>query len=182
MNCLEASERMSLSLDALISSDEECALQGHVAQCEACQIEWQGIQAVAELFSTVQPVAPPPDFALRVMTRVQSHNRRARMVRQGSVFALGLVVLATLGIIPVMTMITLALRNPSVVQALSGAAMNVMDVANTLARAIRLLAGAMLSGVSWPMMVGYVVVAATLVIGWVGLMREPTSTRWEQTA
>ncbi|HHX64016.1 MAG TPA: zf-HC2 domain-containing protein [Chloroflexi bacterium] len=181
MSCLKASEQMSLALDAMLPEEEEDALHAHIAECADCAAEWRALQSMNSLFADVQPATPPPGFSAQVMSRVRQHSRRATLVRRGGVFTIGLLVVAALAIVPLMTMISVAMQNPTIVQALFGAVRHVADVFNTLARAIGLLAGAMLAGVSWPVFVGYVITAATLAVAWFRIILRPMPTGWERT-
>lgn len=74
----QISELMSLALDGLLDAHGERRLQGHLATCSACQLDWEAMQHVSALFKGSPLVGPPLGFAVRVERRLQEKAKKRR--------------------------------------------------------------------------------------------------------
>ena len=83
MQCLEASELISLRLDQRLSADQEQVLRAHLVDCQTCQKEWQMMQRVTALFDKASLAAPPPLMGDRIMARIRQRDRRLAGWRSG---------------------------------------------------------------------------------------------------
>lgn len=88
---------MSLSLDGMLSFEEQRRLDQHLSACPACQATWNKWQRISHVL-TVQPFAgPPPGFAMRFDSALQRSEQRHERMLAGWVLAGGtLAVLALL--------------------------------------------------------------------------------------
>lgn len=182
MQCLDASELMSLRLDQdLVLQDEE-ALQAHLAECADCRQAWALMQRAHALFDDVVMRAPPLDLTSRVMARVRQRDRKMRLWRTGIVAFVGLLVTAALAIAPIMTLVNTATENPLVVNALLGVATRVLGVAGTLLGAMATFARALATRPGGLYVVGYLVLAAGLLVGWLRIVMRPPSHAYERVS
>jgi hypothetical protein len=65
-------EMMSLQLDGLLGAEEERELLAHIGACTECTALWGPMNEVHAMLvaSALEPLAPSPDFSLKVMARV----------------------------------------------------------------------------------------------------------------
>ncbi len=84
MQPCEYTERMSLSLDGLLSESEEAGLQAHLAECEPCRMEWEAMCWASSALRAEPAASPGADLTLRVTARIAQREARRRRVR-GSV-------------------------------------------------------------------------------------------------
>jgi anti-sigma factor RsiW len=70
---------ISLSLDGLLTEDEQSALEKHLQSCAACTCTWEQMVRVDRLFKTQPEVAPSLNFKARVMARVSGYERRKHL-------------------------------------------------------------------------------------------------------
>lgn len=70
---------ISLSLDGLLNDDDQEVLYQHMRGCAMCAEMWSRMGSLDRLFSTQPEIAPPVNFALRVMERVQVYETRRRL-------------------------------------------------------------------------------------------------------
>jgi anti-sigma factor RsiW len=92
---------MSANMDGSLDSAEKDRLQEHLATCEACQEEWQRLQAVDRLLASVPMVQAPVRVRVRVMTRLSRRDQARRAFIGGAALALGTVALALIILAPV---------------------------------------------------------------------------------
>lgn len=173
MRCPEASEAMSLRLDLDLSTQQEQAFQEHLVVCERCRSEWQMLQQMDALLAQVGFAIPSPLFTQKVMVKIQRRAAWLNALRAGAVFVLMLVILATLGIAPLITLsffIGSALSTPSLVAALVGVMMRLLNISSALLRAVALMVEAFLGGPNCLLMIGYLLLAGALVLLWMRLV------------
>lgn len=69
---------ISLSLDGLLTGPEEEDLKQHLQDCPECADLMARMQMVDVMFRRPAEVAPPANFTLRVMERVEAYQTRRR--------------------------------------------------------------------------------------------------------
>jgi anti-sigma factor RsiW len=69
---------ISLSLDGMLTGDEEEDLKQHLQECPECADLMARMQMVDVMFRRPAEAAPPANFALRVMERVEAYQTRQR--------------------------------------------------------------------------------------------------------
>lgn len=70
---------ISLSLDGLLTTDEQSALERHLRSCAACTTVWDHMKHVDQLFKVQPEVAPSFNFKAHVMARVSGYERRKHL-------------------------------------------------------------------------------------------------------
>jgi predicted anti-sigma-YlaC factor YlaD len=100
MQCKQASEMMSMRLDGRLESAESALLDDHLAECEACRVEWQRLQALDSLLAAAATMEAPVRVRVQVMTRLERRDRARRAIIGGTMLTLGTVALALLLIAP----------------------------------------------------------------------------------
>lgn len=70
---------ISLSLDGLLTEDEQSALDRHLRSCAACTYTWEQMRLVDQLFKAQPEAAPSVDFKTRVMARVAGYERQKHL-------------------------------------------------------------------------------------------------------
>jgi predicted anti-sigma-YlaC factor YlaD len=96
MQCKQASEMMSMRLDGRLGRSEVALLDAHLAECEACQAEWQSLQALDSLLASAATIEAPVRVRVQVMTRLERRDKARRAIIGGTTLALGTVALALL--------------------------------------------------------------------------------------
>lgn len=66
---------MQKELDGEIAGAEAADLHAHTEQCSSCHDAWHGYKAVRNLLHSDDPVAPPPDFAAKLASRLEESPR-----------------------------------------------------------------------------------------------------------
>ncbi len=172
MQCLKASEIMSLRLDKMTTQEEEQALEAHLATCRDCQITWQRMQRACAIFDSAAFVDPPPLLAQKVMNGI--HRRTIwRAILRGSVFfVLGLAVIAALVLIPFL--ISPSSLTPTVINLLWESTVRMGMVLATLIRALMLVLQLLLGGTNGLILLAFFVAACGVTLGWLRLVTNPT--------
>jgi hypothetical protein len=173
MQCLEATELMSLHLDAATTAEEERALQEHLASCEDCRALMRRMERASALFEKPAFVAPSPLFAQKVMQRIERRNRWLALWRTVALSVVGGVVLVAVCLAPLMSLTAVAqevVTTPSMIHVLVGSAMRVVDILDTLLRATRLIFYALVASPSGLILLALVVALGVLSACWVRLM------------
>ena len=101
MQCYHASEMMSAHMDGSLGSAESDRLQEHLAVCEACQTEWQSLQAIDRLLTSAPMMQAPVRVRVQVMIRLSRRDQARRAFVGGTALALGTVALALIILAPV---------------------------------------------------------------------------------
>jgi hypothetical protein len=72
MSCKASADLLSLRLDGLLDASKSYELDDHLKNCADCRGTWNGLQEADLLLrlSAKQPLAPPPDFLMKVMVKV----------------------------------------------------------------------------------------------------------------
>jgi predicted anti-sigma-YlaC factor YlaD len=102
MQCKQASEMMSLRLDGRLGNTEAALLDAHLAECAACQAEWQSLQALDSLLASAVTIEAPVRVRVQVMTRLERRDKARRAIIGGTALSLGTVALALLLMAPVL--------------------------------------------------------------------------------
>ena len=100
MRCEQASEMMSARLDSRLDRAQIALLDEHLAECSACQAEWQKLLALDLLFASAPMARAPVGFHLQVMTRLSRRDQARRAIFGGLTLMLGTVSLALLVLAP----------------------------------------------------------------------------------
>jgi hypothetical protein len=77
MNCAQAKRYMPGYLDGAISASSHAGVRAHVAECRECFGELENYSRLSHCLSSIGPVAPPADLALRI--RLQASRVQARV-------------------------------------------------------------------------------------------------------
>lgn len=181
MNCLKASELMSLRLDGPLSSEDEVGLQQHLASCAGCRQAWAHMQAVSAVLARASFVAPGPGFSARVMAHIRRERRRAAMLRSGGIVLLSAIIVAAIAVVPLATFVNVGIHNPAVVHALLSAGLWLVDIGRTLAGAVQAVLRALLLGLSWPVLLGYLMIAVAALLTWVRIVARPVDPATQRT-
>ncbi len=83
---------ISLSIDDMLTPDEDRELRQHVADCASCADLWHEMRQLELMFHRPVQVAPPADFTARVMNRVSVYETR----RNAQPWIIGVLVVASL--------------------------------------------------------------------------------------
>jgi anti-sigma factor RsiW len=185
MHCLDASELMSLRLDSALADGQEEALREHLSGCQACAAQWEALQRVSCLFEHADYAAPSPVFLRKVMARIQRRAAWLSVLRHGLIFFLGLVILSAVCLGPLLALRSLLLSvlgDTSMVNAIVGVAVRMVDILNTLARAMGLVLKALFSGNGCVVLLGYLLVAGLLAACWLRLVARPAGQMSQERA
>lgn len=175
MQCLEASEWMSIRLDGELTESEVKVLDEHLATCADCRAEWDTMQRTTALFSDVPFAAPSPLFAERVMARVQQRASRFMVLRGMTALLLGIIVLMAVVMVPLRALLVADIipLNPVVVSVITDFCTSGIGVGKALFRAGQLLLTALFAGSNWLIILGYLMLAGGLVLCWLHLVVWP---------
>ncbi len=176
MQCLEASELISLRLDGSLSAEQEQALQAHLLDCHVCQDEWRMMQRVTALFDKVSPMLPPPLMKERIMIRIRQRDSRLAGWRRGILLSLGTITALTLCsilFIGLFALVASALNGPFVIRTAVEAVTHIVAIVTTVFGASALCVRALLASPNWLILVGYLILAGALLLGWTSLVTRP---------
>lgn len=173
MQCLHASELMSLRLDGLLDEPDERRLKVHLTRCPACQNQWARLSRVEALFADAPALVPPPVLQRNIMTAVQQKSRLTGIWRRSSLLALGMI-LATLAlIVPVMLVIMSVAADPMVVQQAVGNLVRLTGLALSLGGALVLVLRALVGGMNWVLLPGCLALVIGMLLVWWYLLHMP---------
>jgi len=176
MQCLEASELISLRLDEPLSAEQERVLQAHLADCQTCRKEWQMMQRVTDLFDNVSLALPPPRMAEMVMARICQRDRRLTAWQSGMWLSAGLIIALLLGsvlIVGISSLVVNAMDGPSFVRAFAQAITHLVSIVATVLEASAIVLRALLASPTWLVVVGYLILAGVLLLGWTRVVMRP---------
>lgn len=71
---------ISLSVDGLLSEEEQDGLYQHLRTCAACADLWARTNLLDRLFSMQPELAPPSDFTARVMHRIEAYEAHRHLM------------------------------------------------------------------------------------------------------
>jgi predicted anti-sigma-YlaC factor YlaD len=173
-NCEVYRQWMSLKLDGLLPSDQERSLEAHLATCAACRAEWEALQFVSCLLGDQPMVPAPPGFAARVERRLATgKTARRRGVIGAAVLALGTLSLATLGLSSLAGLFLQLwplLRQPSLLDDLTGWVTRLVDVCLAVGHATVLLVESLFDATGGSVWLIYVLALLLLTSLWSRLM------------
>jgi len=146
MQCPDASELMSLSMDAQLDPAEEQRLAEHLHSCDACRTLWEHMQAACALFNEPQMALPPVELTARVMRRVRRQKRPIAAARSVLLVLLAGLVLLAVGAVPIMGVAVCALSDASAFNAALQAALRLTSLMSTLLGSLDVIFRALLVG------------------------------------
>ena len=177
MQCKQASEMMSMRLDGCLDEKDATLLDEHLVQCQACQTEWQKLQALDHLLSSASMVQSPVRVRVQVMTRLERRDQARRAIIGGTMLTLGTVALTILLVAPVL----LGLLNatgiaPVLIYGGPQTLSHLLGTGATLGRTAIGLLGELVIPLAFLALCG---VASTLVLNglWIGALRRLRSSR-----
>lgn len=176
MQCLIASELMSVRFDSHLTEKEEETLQGHMAGCKRCRAEWSWVQRADALFEGVPLATPSPLLAERIMARVQRRAAWMAMLRGGMILFLGIVIILGMVLVPMAALsgpVATVSSSPATVSALVGVVVRIVDILLTLLQAACLILRAVVASPGIAALVAYALGAAVLALWWVRLVAGP---------
>ena len=100
MRCEQARRMMSARLDGSLDPTEMSRLRDHMASCAACQVEWEKMEALDQLFKSAPMRDAPPYLRIRVTSRIERRDRARRAIVGGMALALGTATLTVLVLAP----------------------------------------------------------------------------------
>ncbi|MBN1430856.1 MAG: zf-HC2 domain-containing protein [Anaerolineae bacterium] len=100
---------ISLSLDGLLTKDEQFSLEMHLQSCSACMYAWEQMSLVDRMFAMPIEVAPPPDFKSRVMEQVSGYEQRRNLYPWMTLIMTTILLVAMMSIILPILFVTLGL-------------------------------------------------------------------------
>jgi predicted anti-sigma-YlaC factor YlaD len=131
---------MSLRLDGRLDSVESALLDEHLAECVACQTQWQRLQALHCILAAAPVMPAPVRVRVNVMARLSRRDQARRAIAGGTALALGTVTLALIVLAPA----TLGLLNaagiaPALLSGGPETAAHVLGAWETLGRTLMVL-------------------------------------------
>ena len=165
---------MSLSLDGMLSPEDQRALDGHLHTCDACRVEWERWQQIDALLEAEQALAPAPGFSARVAEQLEQRGRSRRrllgraLLVGGSLSVWGMVSLAL-----VVANLLWMVSDPSMAVYFAHVLTQLVSAAGLLVKAVLMGLESMASPSVWPWVAGYLCVVLALTALWVRLVRRP---------
>lgn len=96
--CDQYIEWMSLAQDGLLNNTQTRLLHAHLAECPACQVQWEAMTLVSRMFHAAPMVAPLPGFALRFQARLAHYEEQRRQATVGVLLGAGVIALVILAL------------------------------------------------------------------------------------
>ncbi|MBC7236761.1 MAG: zf-HC2 domain-containing protein [Chloroflexi bacterium] len=180
MQCLHASELMSLRLDGRIRQDEEASLQRHLADCAACRGQWERLQRLESIFADAPMMMPPPTLHAQVMLAVRRRNLPFGLSRRGALLVLCFASILLIWATSMALVTTAALSNPALVQAFVHILVQIAIVSRSIANALALVLKALLGGANWILLPGCLALICGMLIVWYSLVSAPWRLAWER--
>jgi len=169
MRCPEASELVSQRLDMALSAGDDAALTEHLSSCRECDLEAEMLSRLEMLLSSARPVAPTPQFAQRVMTRIERRRRWLGIARGSVVLLLAVTVCISVFLLPLTSPSSpvggLARSSP-LISAMVGLLVRLAGLASTLLGAGTSMGQAVLGASGYLALVGVMLLAGLLAILW----------------
>jgi anti-sigma factor RsiW len=166
------------ALDGELAEASRSDLEAHLRACPECLREWNALLAIEMLFRQSPVLSPAAGFATRTIALLP--NRRARVWALGLVYA----VLLLGGLLPVALIGLLVVRYLPILQD-PGLLGHIWDSLANIARVAGTVVGALFAGAGrifqeQPVLIGWVIILAGLVILWGGvyqrLLLQPATT------
>ncbi|MBC7261384.1 MAG: hypothetical protein H5T63_05170 [Chloroflexi bacterium] len=180
MQCLHASELMSLRLDSRICQDEEASLQRHLADCAACRRQWERLQRLESLFAGAPMMMPPPTLHAQVMAAVRRRSSPFGLSRRSVLLTLCLASILLIWATSMALAATAALSNPTLVQAFVRTLVQIAIVGRSIAGALVLVLKALLGGANWILLPACLALICGMLIVWYSLVSAPWRPAWER--
>ncbi|HEC21674.1 MAG TPA: zf-HC2 domain-containing protein [Chloroflexi bacterium] len=89
---------ISLSLDGLLDAEEEEDLHRHVQNCPTCAGVWRDMSTLDRVLNSSGELAPPPNFTLGVMARIESYETQRRLSPWFALFAVMIMLSAVVSV------------------------------------------------------------------------------------
>lgn len=81
---------MALALDGLLEKGEEAPMWAHIRSCAVCREEWEALQRLSSLLTSLPMASPPPGFARAIDQRLARLEARRRILGSLTLAAGGL--------------------------------------------------------------------------------------------
>jgi anti-sigma factor RsiW len=165
---------MSARLDGYLDRSEFARLEDHLVTCGACQIEWQKMQAVDQLFRSVPVSQVPLGLCAQVMARIDRREQARRAIFGGLTLVLGTATVALLLMAPFALGL---LNNLGIAPALLAGGVGTFNQLVALVHAVGRMAFALLDRFALPFAVvslGSLLVALALNGLWIRTVRRLT--------
>jgi predicted anti-sigma-YlaC factor YlaD len=173
MQCLHASEFMSLRLDGLLDEPDERRLKAHLVDCSACQNQWARLSEVEALFVDAPMPIPPPALQRNIMAAVQRKSRLVEMRRRSALLAVGVILAVVAFALPVMLVTISVAADPLVVQQAVGNLVRVAGMMRSLGGALALVLRALVGGMNWVLLPGCLALVVGMLLVWWYLLHMP---------
>jgi predicted anti-sigma-YlaC factor YlaD len=173
MQCLHASELMSLRLDGLLDEPDERRLEVHLAGCPTCQNQRARLSRVASLFADAPMPLPPPTLQRNIMAAVQRRSRLAEMWRRSALLVLGAVLAAVAFVLSMVLVVTSMAADPLAVQQAVGSLIKITGVGRSLGGALALVLRALIGGMNWVLLPGCLALVIGMLLVWWSLLSMP---------
>jgi predicted anti-sigma-YlaC factor YlaD len=171
MRCKQACEMMSLRLDGRLDSVESTLLDEHLAECNACQTEWQRLQALHCMLAAAPVVPAPVRVRVNVMVRLSRRDQARRAIVGGTALALGTVTLALIMLAPaILGVLSTTGIGPALFNGGPETAVHVLGAWETLGRTMMVLCKNAIVPLAFVGLCGLATVLALSGL-WIGLVR-----------
>lgn len=100
MRCRRARHLMAARLDGHLDHKGVAELEDHLATCSTCHVEWQGMNALDQLFRSAPTKPAPCHLQAQIMARIDRREQARRAVVGGLALALGATAVALLTLAP----------------------------------------------------------------------------------
>jgi len=163
---------MSLSLDGMLSPEDQRALDGHLPDCDECREEWERWQQVDALLVSARLLSPAPGFSDRVTEQVERRGQSRRRVLGrallvgGSLSLWGMVSLSL-----VVAGLLWMVSDPSMAVYFAHILTQLLSAGSLLVKAFLMGMESMTSPAVWPWAASYLCVVLALTALWVRLVR-----------
>ena len=77
LDCAEARDLLHLHADGELGGEERAAITAHIARCDACRVEFEGIEALRSRVRAAGPHAPSPELKARVIAALDAESPRS---------------------------------------------------------------------------------------------------------
>lgn len=173
MHCQEASERMSLAADRMLTPKEIRELEEHLETCDLCQQKYRALGAVDSLLADPWLADPPADMSSRVMHRIRIHKHRRRLILAWARGAMWVVIAAA-----TVTLVTLAIATArealepgqSLYADVLRSLITIYQLGISIARGIRVILAAFLGQTTASLVALYAALAGLMAMAWVRLV------------
>jgi len=112
MRCPGANSQLQLYIDNRLSMNQVRELEGHIAQCAACQQQLYLLEEVTSALRELPPVVEPADMTMLIMQRVAMSSQRQRD-KQFSLWRPSLLELVVVIILASITTLSIIWQQPS---------------------------------------------------------------------